>query len=411
MSRTVRDARIETRAARQKLLVRGKPYYRGIEPGLHIGYRKGKNGGKWVARIHIKDTQYRTKTIGIADDVSDADGDRVLSFGQAQEAARQLVASHHGDGLDAWGKPYTVSDALDAYLASLDPGKTTRRDFECRADAFIRPMLGNTEMGRLSFRQIRDWHQRLAAQPARIRTRVGQEQKYKGPPTTPEEVRKRRHSANKVLTILKAALNRAYEEGRATSDDAWRRVKPFPNVDHPRVRYLDKEQARTLVEKCDDDFGLLVQAALLTGCRYGELTRLQIADFDERSRSIHVQQSKSGKARKVYLQDEGIKFFKRLIRDRGSDERMFLRSDGTPWKEAHQARRTRSACEEAGITPPISFHALRHTYASHLVMDGVILKVVAENLGHSDTRMVEKHYTHLCPNYISEAIRNSGSIL
>ena len=56
------------------------------------------------------------------------------------------------------------------------------------------------------------------------------------------------------------------------------------------------------------------------------------------------------------------------------------------------------------ITPP-SFHALRHTWASLAAMNGVPLMVVAKNLGHADTRMVEKHYGHLAPSYVADAIR------
>jgi len=65
----------------------------------------------------------------------------------------------------------------------------------------------------------------------------------------------------------------------------------------------------------------------------------------------------------------------------------------------------RLACERARIIPPVGFHALRHTWASHAVMNGVPLLVVAKNLGHADTRMVEKHYGHLAPSYIADAIR------
>jgi integrase len=53
----------------------------------------------------------------------------------------------------------------------------------------------------------------------------------------------------------------------------------------------------------------------------------------------------------------------------------------------------------------VSFHTLRHTYASLMVMDAVLLMVVARNLGHADTRMVEKHYGHLAPSYVRAAIR------
>ena len=62
-------------------------------------------------------------------------------------------------------------------------------------------------------------------------------------------------------------------------------------------------------------------------------------------------------------------------------------------------------CERARIKPAISFHILRHTWASHAVMNGVPLLVVAKNLGHADTRMVEKHYGHLAPSFIADAIR------
>ena len=63
------------------------------------------------------------------------------------------------------------------------------------------------------------------------------------------------------------------------------------------------------------------------------------------------------------------------------------------------------ACRRARITPPISFHGLRHTWASLAVMGGMPLIVVARNLGHVDTRMVESTYGHLSPGYINEQIR------
>jgi integrase len=63
------------------------------------------------------------------------------------------------------------------------------------------------------------------------------------------------------------------------------------------------------------------------------------------------------------------------------------------------------AVARAKITPPISFHGLRHTWASLSAMNKVPLMVIAGNLGHADTRMVEKHYGHLAPSYITEAIR------
>jgi integrase len=63
------------------------------------------------------------------------------------------------------------------------------------------------------------------------------------------------------------------------------------------------------------------------------------------------------------------------------------------------------ACKRARIAPPVPFHVLRHTWASLAVMAGAPLMVVARNLGHADTRMVERHYGHLAPSYIADTIR------
>src|SRR3954464_5681428 len=89
------DERLESRESRSRLASRGKPHYRLLEPGLHIGYRrlKGRKGrpaapGTWVARHYVGDRSYVVEKIGTADDFSDADGLIILSFAQAQDTAR-----------------------------------------------------------------------------------------------------------------------------------------------------------------------------------------------------------------------------------------------------------------------------------------------------------------------------------
>src|ERR1700745_1493733 len=89
MARTVRDTNLETRAARLRLTARRKPYWRVLETGLHLCYRRTKEGGgSWGARPFIGDRRYLETKIGTADDLQDADGVALRSFKQAQEAAR-----------------------------------------------------------------------------------------------------------------------------------------------------------------------------------------------------------------------------------------------------------------------------------------------------------------------------------
>src|SRR5262245_43446251 len=89
MVRAVRDAQFGSRAARERLAT-GKRYWRAIDAGLHLGYRRAKRGtGSWVMRLYEGQQSYRTETIASADDRSDANGVDVLDFQQAQQEARR----------------------------------------------------------------------------------------------------------------------------------------------------------------------------------------------------------------------------------------------------------------------------------------------------------------------------------
>jgi integrase len=65
----------------------------------------------------------------------------------------------------------------------------------------------------------------------------------------------------------------------------------------------------------------------------------------------------------------------------------------------------KQANERGNIEPPVTFHTMRHTWASLAVMGGVPLVVVGKNLGHVDTRMIEATYGHLAPSFNVDAIR------
>jgi integrase len=135
----------------------------------------------------------------------------------------------------------------------------------------------------------------------------GQRQKTECPnKNDPEAVRRRRASANRTLVILKAALNSAWRAGKIHSDQAWRRVAPFKEADAARARYLAVAEAKRLVDSSAPDFRRLVQAALVTGARYGELASLRASDFNADSGTVHVRTSQSGKGRHIVLGDEGV---------------------------------------------------------------------------------------------------------
>jgi integrase len=414
MARTVRDSALDTRAARNRLHPRGKPYWRLLEQGLHLGYRKGKGGsgrpagaGRWVVRHYIGGQNYHVETVAAADDFTDADGIAILNFKQAQTLARERMKRRAHDAAGKSG-PLTVRRAIEAYLEFLEANRKSASDARYRADAFILPKLGDFEVEDLTTDRLSRWLADLAKMAPRLRTKKGGVQKFKDVKAGEDKedaLRKRQSTANRTLTVLKAALNRAWRLGKTSSDAAWRRVEPFENVDSARIRYLSIAEAKRLVNATDIQFRPMVRAALFTGARYGELSHLAVADFNPESETLAVRQSKSGKPRHVVLTDEGAKYFHQLCAGRVGSDVLLPRANGQAWDKSHQARPMKLACKQAKIAPPIGFHGLRHTYASLAVMNGTPLLVLAKNLGHADTRMVEKHYGHLAPSYVADAIR------
>src|SRR4030088_189871 len=129
MARTVRDANLQSREARRRLQPAGKPYYRTIEEGLHLGYRKPKEGaGKWVARHYVGKQSYQVETLAPADDLSDADGDKILDFKQAQDRARQLMVGRARTAAGKPSGPLTVADVIKPYLEYLEENRKTAQD-------------------------------------------------------------------------------------------------------------------------------------------------------------------------------------------------------------------------------------------------------------------------------------------
>jgi integrase len=388
MPRTVREKRLDSPAARAKLKASGKPYWRAIDTRLHLGYRKGLNGGRWVLRRYLGAGQYEVATVAIADDHSPADGASILDFFQAQRKAREVAALAKAPAKTA----FTVAAALAAYFERLEhEGSRSLADAKRRARFHILPGLGDILVADLTRDIISKWLTGMAG-----KAKDGQDG---------DAIRQHRASANRVLTILRAGLNQAFRDGKVASDIPWRTVKPFHGVDAPRLRYFTKDEVTRLINAAQGDFRDLVKAALFTGCRYSELGRLRAGDFNPESGTVFVGQSKSGKARHVVLADEGRRFFETLTAGRPGDALMLTHADGLAWGPSHQIRPMAEACRGARIEPAAGFHILRHTNASHLVMSGVPLNVVAHNLGHADTRMTERHYSHLAPSYIAETIR------
>lgn len=414
MARIRRNANLSTREARRELQARPEPYFMVLEPGLLLGYRKSREGGKWLVSRLLKmppDPKHkapwhtrRERPAGLADDFRDADGTEVLTFAQAQ---RKALSEATQAALRASGQLYTVAEAIDDYLEYQRTYRKSSSQTESKLKAYVASHLGSRIVAELKPADFEEWLKWALRRRRKRKDAAATERPaamVEPPADDSERLRRRKATLNRVIVALKACLNYAYSSHRVPSREAWARLRKYPAADSARLRWLTVEEATRLQNACPPDLRTLVRAALLTGCRAGELLALRGSDFDDRSETLLIADSKSGKPRRVPLTAEGVALFEELTAGL-SDDLVFTRADGSRWYRLAIARAMHVACTAAKIAPPATFHTLRHTYASHLVQEGVPLLFVAAALGHRDARMVEKHYGHLAPSHVHDLIR------
>jgi integrase len=403
MGRRSRDTNLSTREARSRLKPDDRKLYKKqLLPGvLYLGYRpserRGDHDGTWYGGVYLGDRKYHWEALGAADDHHPADDRHVLDYRQADKAARKLL--NHPAALSET----TVANAAAAYLEWFRHERKSIAATETAIRAHILPSLGHRRVADVTKAQYSAWLDKIARSPARLRVAKGKRQKYREAPQTDDEKRARRATANRIMNVLKALLNFAVDRELvlASAPRPWREVKPFKNTDEPKIRFLGVDECKRLINACPADLRSLVQAALFTGARFGELARLHVTDVDTDHARVHFA---PGKARHVPLSGDGAKFFAECVAGHLGPDFVFTKHNGTPWGKNHHVRALTDACKRAKIAPVVTYHELRHTYASMLINAGEELPVIAKLLGHADTRVTLRHYAHLADKTLAAAV-------
>jgi integrase len=214
-------------------------------------------------------------------------------------------------------------------------------------------------------------------------------------------------TVNNQLAVLRRMLAVAVEWGRLGHVPAvkWQLRAPPPEFD-----FLAFDEAERLVAAADGMWRTLIVVALKTGLRHGELLALRWQDVDLVAGRLVVRRAlcgkkvdtpKNGRSREVALSDEAVRALKAHRHLRGElvfcDEAgHLLTRDACKWP-------LWAVCKRAGLRL-IGWHALRHTFASHLVMRGAPLKAVQELLGHADITMTMR-YAHLSADVRRDAVQ------
>ena len=144
----------------------------------------------------------------------------------------------------------------------------------------------------------------------------------------------------------------------------------------------------------------MLEIAYSGGLRLGEVMRLKLCDIDSRRMTIRIDQGKGRKDRYVMLSETLLETLRKYWRE--SRPRVFLFPGRRgPLCETIAQRAFERARYVAGIKKQVSFHSLRHSFATHLVEKGTSVRTIQALLGHRSLQTTER-YTHLAANYLRQ---------
>jgi integrase len=217
-------------------------------------------------------------------------------------------------------------------------------------------------------------------------------------------------SIHYCLAVARQVFNQARRLGLYQGEPPTSKVKP-PRADNRRLRFLSQEEAAGLLEALRLSSRNLHDMALLslhTGMRAGEVFSLTWADVDLKQGLLTLRDTKSGRTRHAYM-TETVKVMLQGRPRSKPDELVFPARGGERRVQVSQA--FRRVVEALGLNEGladarqlVTFHTLRHTYASWLVMNGTPLYTVQRLLGHQTLAMTER-YSHLAPDHMREAVK------
>lgn len=351
------------------------------------GLYQRASDGRWIAVV----------------DLGIIDGRRVRKYVTGKTRTEALQKLRRARGAIAAGLPVpddrmTFGAYLDGWMATIVPeavaSVNTLDNYAWAVEGHIKPALGHKRLTQLTPRDIADFL--LAKRDAKLA----------------------RNSVSRLRTVLIAALGHAVLEGLVTRNVA--ALVRTPKGDRPEGRSLDVDQAKALLAVCKGErLEALFVTMLMLGLRPGEALGLTWDNIDFEAQTLRIDKSLKRERNALRLGETKTRRSKRALkvpapvlkalqdhRRRQAKEQLAAGEGG--WEnpdlvfasaagsliDPSNLRRDFSRLTKAAGLGHWHPHELRHSAASLLSASGVPIEVIADVLGHTTTRMLERVYRH-----------------
>ncbi len=205
----------------------------------------------------------------------------------------------------------------------------------------------------------------------------------------------------KEMSVLKHCLKLAVEREKLNQNPA--AGARLPKLPPGKTRYLTPGELKAALESAPDWLRAPMAFAACTGVRRGEMLALRWMDVDQKNRRLYLRETKNGNLRILPLRESALAVLCSLPQGAPGDP-VFAGVDA-----AFLSVYTKRVFERLGIHDA-SFHTLRHTAASWMVMEGASLYAVGQILGHKTPRMTQR-YAHLSPDYMAVSMGKLDGIM
>lgn len=362
--------------------------------GQYIGFRKtSDDSGSWWARVRDASTgKQHYKSLG-----EFADYQQAKRYDVAMKAALEWFQQ-----ADIGITPHkrTVRHACEHHVEALrtDDGDDKADETEKRFQRLVYDdPIASVELGKLRKADLESWRQRLVAKPAKVsrhkKRKVAVVTRDRAPATV-----------NRDMVGLRAALNRARDDGLVVSDIAWRKaLKPIENANRRRDIDIDRKDRLALIEAADAEVKPFLRALAMLPLRPGAMAALTVGDFNARLRSLRIGIDKAGKERRITLPATTAASFGEQSKGKLPNAPLFSRADGSHWNKDSWKWPIKAAALDAGLPSGVTAYTLRHSVITDLVTGGLDLLTIAQISGTS-VAMIEAHYGHLRQEHAAKAL-------
>lgn len=421
MAKTLAESPLTTRTARAKLPA--GLHWRGLDGGVHLGYRRGRRGGEWLVRWR-SGAGYKREAIGAADDVLTADDRLTFSYDQAVNAARHAVERARATAAVAAAGPIpTVRSAVDAYLADREaneraqrPGKPLKRDARSRLTRHVLSKdIAEKPLHELDEDDLKGWRSGLQGLAASSVRRTVNDFKA--------ALNKAADEKRKALPALSGLVKAAFKVTKAAPPVA-RQVQPLSDDE---VRAVIKAAATVdAIDGWEGDLYRLVLLLAATGARFSQVAAIRVGDVESVGKRIMVPVSNKGRGEKqraaypAQVGDDVLKALRPAVAHRKSTEPLlerwrhkqtgpaeWVRDRRGPWQTASEMTRPWAAIvEEAELSADVVPYILRHSSIIRGLRAGLPVRLVAD-LHDTSAKMIEAHYAKWIADAETEAARKA----